>query len=95
MRAGSAVARYSFSLAAPFPGPAAVARHDHRLPAAAALVAPLGDARRLAGPAAQIVELGAAYPAPANHFDTGDLRTVQREDPLDALAVADLTHGEG
>src|SRR5262245_1973731 len=63
--------------------------------ATAALVAPLADPRRLAGPAAQIVELRPPDPAAAQHLDTGDLRAVQREDALDPLAVADLAHREG
>ena len=55
----------------------------------------LRDARRLAGPAAQVVQLRAPHAAAAHHLDLGDLRAVEREDALDALAVADLAYGEG
>src|SRR4051812_5806353 len=63
-------------------------------PAAAALIVTLDDPGRLAGPAAQIIELGAPHATPAQHLDPGDLRAVQRKDPLDAFAVADLAHRE-
>src|SRR5690606_10426345 len=58
------------------------------------VLALLLDARRLAGAPAQIVQLGAAHAAAADHLDTRDLRAVEREDALHALAVADLAHGE-
>src|SRR5262249_5379108 len=55
----------------------------------------LGDARRLAAAAAQVIELGAADLAAAHQLDAGDPRAVEREDALDAFAVGDLAHGEG
>src|SRR6185437_4838911 len=54
----------------------------------------LGDARRLAGQAAQVIELGAPHLAAAHHLDRRDARRVEREDALDALAVRDLAQGE-
>src|SRR5437762_7632860 len=50
----------------------------------------LGDAARLAAQVAQVIELGAAHHALAHDLDLPDARTVQREDPFDALAEADL-----
>src|SRR5437868_1839833 len=57
-------------------------------------VPPLGDARAFAGAPAQVVELGAPDDALAHHGDAVDVRRVQREDALDALAEADLAHRE-
>src|SRR5581483_10427432 len=62
--------------------------------AAAAVILPLDNARRLAAPAAQIIELGAADLAAAQDFDRVDHRRVQRKDALNALAVGNLAHGE-
>src|SRR5579859_6974231 len=68
---------------------AGVGRAGFRL-AAGALAAALDDARRLAGAAAQVVELGAPDLATAHHLDRGDTWRVEREDALDAFAVGDL-----
>ena len=57
-------------------------------------VAALGDAGRLAGAAAQIIELGAADGAAAHDLDLVDVGRIKREDALDALAEADLADGE-
>src|SRR5690606_14481601 len=57
-------------------------------------VAALGDAGALAGAAAQVIELGAADDAAADHLDAFDVRRVEREDALDALAEAHLANGE-
>ena len=54
----------------------------------------LGDARRLAAAIAQIIELGAAHLAAADHLDRVDVRRIDREDALDALAVGNLADGE-
>src|SRR5690606_21539705 len=54
----------------------------------------LGDAGALAGPAAQVIELGAADDAAADHLDALDVRRVEREDALHALAEAHLANGE-
>src|SRR3954471_18298761 len=54
----------------------------------------LGDARRLAPAATQVIQLGTAHRAAAHHLDAGDARAVEREHALDALAVRDLAHGE-
>src|SRR5271170_6485486 len=58
------------------------------------VILPLGDARRLAAAAAQIIELGAANLAAAHHLDRVDHRRIQRKHALDALAVRNLAHGE-
>src|SRR5206468_1178211 len=50
----------------------------------------LGDARRLAGASAQIIELGPADVAAADDLDRIDDRRIEREDALDPLAEADL-----
>src|SRR6202042_3733985 len=55
----------------------------------------LGDAGRLADPAAQVVELGASHVTARRHLELFDLRRVQRERPLDADAEGLLAHGEG
>src|SRR5207249_9299876 len=49
---------------------------------------------RLADALTQVVELGAAHIAGALDFDFLDEGRMRREDALDALAVADATHGE-
>src|SRR5262249_36969410 len=54
----------------------------------------LGDARLLAGAAAEIIELGAANGAFAHHLDRDDARRIEREDALDALAIGNLAQGE-
>src|SRR5712692_7165558 len=54
----------------------------------------LGDARRLAAAAAQVIELGAAHLAAAHHLDRIDHRRIEWEHALDALAIGDLAHGE-
>src|SRR5215470_19366352 len=54
----------------------------------------LGDARRLAAPAAQIIELGAADPAAPHDLDRIDHRRIEREHALHALAIRNLAHGE-
>src|SRR4051794_7504851 len=61
---------------------------------AALLATALGDARRLAGAPAQVIELGAADLAAAHDLDRGQARRVEREDALDALAVRDLAQRE-
>src|SRR6187549_759088 len=54
----------------------------------------LDDAGALAGPAAQVIELGAADDAAADHLDALDVGRIEREDALDALAEAHLADGE-
>ena len=56
---------------------------------------PLLDAGGLAGEMAQVVELGAANAAAANHGNAGDHWAVHREDALDANTTRDLADGEG
>src|ERR1700754_2934592 len=56
--------------------------------------ATLGDTRRLAGAATQIIELGATNGALADHFDRIDVGRIEREDALDALAERNLADGE-
>src|SRR5437899_2738338 len=60
----------------------------------AGLHLPLGDAGRLPAAVAQVIELGAADHAAALDLDGLDHRAHHREQPLDALAEADLAHGE-
>src|SRR5271169_454814 len=55
----------------------------------------LGDAARLAAQVAQVIELGAAHDAFAHDLDFPDVRAVEREHALDALAEADLAYREG
>src|SRR5690606_16595612 len=50
----------------------------------------LGDAGRLAATVAQVIELGAAHLAAADHLDGLDQRRIDREDALHALAVGNL-----
>src|SRR4029079_6424423 len=54
----------------------------------------LGDARLLAAESTQIIELGAANFAAANHLDRVDHGRVEREHALDALSVRNLAHRE-
>ena len=51
--------------------------------------------RFLALASAQIIQFRAARFAFLFHFHLGDARRVHGENALDALAVADATHGEG
>src|SRR5205085_2525540 len=60
-----------------------------------ARIAALGDTGRLAGAAAQIIELRTADGAAADDLDRIDVRRIKREDALYALAEADLADGEG
>src|ERR1700730_7780058 len=62
--------------------------------AAIVLAAALGDARRLAAAAAQVIQLGPPHVAAAHHLDRADARRVEREDALDPLAVRDLAQCE-
>src|SRR5690606_20280778 len=52
------------------------------------------DARGLAGPVAQVVELGAAHVATSLDDDRGDQGRIQLERTLHAFARGDLAHGE-
>src|SRR5947209_4313800 len=54
----------------------------------------LGDARRLAAAAAQVIELRTAHLAAAHDLDRVDERRVEREHALDAFAVGNLAHRE-
>src|SRR5262249_39072523 len=54
----------------------------------------LSDTRRLAAPAAQVIELRATHLAAAHDLDRVDQRRVEREHALDALTVGDLAHRE-
>src|SRR4051794_8238899 len=58
------------------------------------LAAALLDARRLAGAAAQVIELGAADAAAAHDLDRGEAGRIEREDALDPLAIRDLAQRE-
>src|SRR5207244_6763489 len=67
----------------------------HRDPLAAVVfAAALGDARRLAAAAAQVIELGAPHRAAAHDLDRADPRRIEREDALDPLAIRDLAQRE-
>src|SRR3546814_14046064 len=55
-----------------------------------AVVAALGDARRLAGAAAQVIELGATHGALADDGDRIDVGRIKREDALDAFTERNL-----
>src|SRR5688572_29104988 len=57
-------------------------------------VSALGDTRRFAAAAAEIIELGAAHRAAAHDLDRIDDRRIEREDALDALAEANLADRE-
>src|SRR5262245_24150189 len=54
----------------------------------------LGNTRRLAAAATQVIELGPAHTAPAHDLDRVDHRRIEREHALDALAIRNLPHGE-
>src|SRR5258708_12843792 len=54
----------------------------------------LGNARRLAAPSAQIIELGAPHLAAPHDLDGIDHRRVERENAFHPLAVGDLAHRE-
>src|SRR6476661_5050910 len=54
----------------------------------------LPDAGRLATQRAQIVQLGAAHPSPANQLDRGDRGTVHRKEALYPHTRGDLADGE-
>ncbi len=60
-------------------------RSLRRSGAASGAARPLGDARGFAGPATQVIQLGAAHVAAAHHRDLGDQRRIQREHALHAL----------
>src|SRR5262249_31954511 len=62
--------------------------------AAQAVARAFGDARRLAGAAAQVIELGPPHRAAPHHVDRGDPRRIEREDALDPFAVGNLAQGE-
>src|ERR1700676_2015430 len=54
----------------------------------------LGDARRSAGAAAQVIELGASdRPAP-DHVDRGDARRIKWKDAFDTFAIGNFAQGE-
>src|ERR1041384_2068780 len=57
-------------------------------------LAALGDARRLAGSAAKVIELGATNGAMPHHLDRADPRRIKWEDALHTLAVGDLAQRE-
>src|SRR5580704_675203 len=54
----------------------------------------LFDARGLAGPIAQVIQLGAPYAATTLDRDLADARAVNREGALDAFTVRHLAHRE-
>ncbi|CAD5299137.1 hypothetical protein BOS5A_230890 [Bosea sp. EC-HK365B] len=54
----------------------------------------LGDTGRLAAAIAQVIQLGAANLALADDLDRVEVRRIQREDALDALAIGNLADGE-
>jgi hypothetical protein len=59
------------------------------------LAVPLAELDGLAGPVAQVIELGPPFFAAADRLDVDDVRRMQREDALDALIVDDPADGEG
>src|SRR5262249_38395072 len=65
----------------------------HLLGAFAGILA-LDDARRLAAPAAQIIELGAPHLAATDDLDRIDHWRIQRKHPLDAFAVRNLSYSK-
>src|SRR6516165_2418316 len=58
-------------------------------------LATLPDPGTLAAQRPEVVQLGPAYPAPANDLDLVDGRAVHGKGPLHPYAVADLADGEG
>src|SRR6516225_5701327 len=58
------------------------------------MILPLGNARRLAAPPAQIIELGAPHLAAPDDFDGIDHGRIEREYALDPLAVGDFAYRE-
>src|SRR6516162_8901115 len=58
-------------------------------------LATLPDPGSLAAQRPEVVQLGPAYPAPANDLDPVDGRAVYGKGPLHPYAVADLADGEG
>src|SRR5262245_46834840 len=76
--------------------PSLLRRSGARLIAAVgiALAGALGDAGRLAAPAAEVIELGAAHPTTAHHLDRVDHRRIEREHALDSLAIGNLPDRE-
>src|ERR671916_216911 len=54
----------------------------------------LPDPGGLAAQRAQVVQLGAAHPSPANQLDRRDGGTVNREEPFDPGPRGDLADGE-
>src|SRR5277367_2448760 len=61
---------------------------------ARAVTRALGDARRLAGEAAQVIELRPSHRAASYDLDQGDARRIEREDTLDPLAIGNLPQRE-
>src|SRR5277367_716861 len=61
---------------------------------ARAVARALGDASRLAGEAAQVIELRPPDRAAAHDLDQGDARRIEREDALDSLAIGNLPQRE-
>src|SRR5829696_9102456 len=55
----------------------------------------LPDSGRLAAQRAEIIQLGATNPSPANQFDRGNRGTVHREEALDPHPGGDLPNREG
>src|SRR6516162_2732839 len=66
----------------------------HRLVGGGAMVLFLGDARCLAAPSAQVIELGAAYLSAAHDPDGIDHGRIERENALHTFAIGDLAHRE-
>ena len=56
---------------------------------------PVGQLDGLAGPIAQVIELGPPLFAAADRLDVEDVGRIQREDALDALVVDDPADREG
>src|SRR5580704_12640368 len=61
---------------------------------AGAVARALGDARRLAGEAAQVIELRPPDRAASHDLYQGDARRIEREDALDPLAIGNLPQRE-
>src|SRR5262245_11792479 len=59
-----------------------------------AVAGALGDPRRLAGAAAEVIELGPANHAATNHLDRGDARRIERKNPLHPLPIGDLAQSK-